>query len=154
MHSPLTHGVQHLLESSLNPPEKKIWSAPCTHRPVGQTASIAKKKQKKNTHSLQPEKITGESVKNTGTTNALINVSWLGEVHGMTNTLPDAAGVGNTAGQSTRAIAEVILIYFPILVFIASTTRKLKRQTEIEIKEQPRRGIWIIIWVVLSSSHN
>lgn len=62
-----------------------------------------------------------------GATYALINVSWLGEVHGMTNTLTDAAGVGNTAGQRTRAIAEVVLVYFPILVLISSTTRKLKK---------------------------
>jgi len=53
----------------------------------------------------------------------------------MTNTLTDAAGVGNAAGQRTRAIAEVVLVYFPILVLISPTARKLERQTKkVDIK--------------------
>lgn len=48
----------------------------------------------------------------------------------MAHLVTDAAGVGNAAGQSTRAVAEVVLVYFPVLVLISATTRKLRRRQE------------------------
>ncbi len=158
MHSPLTHGE---LESSLNPPEKSSKISSLYSQTCGSDCFHWKKKK---AHSLQQEKITGEFKKNSlwcrlfssdyhvqGATHALINVSWLGKVHGMTNTLTDAAGVGNTAGQRTRSIAEVVLVYFPILVLISSTTRKLKKTKWDCDKKKPKMGIVIIICVMLSS---
>lgn len=161
MHSPLTHGEQHLLESSLNPPEKKLrnqlpvltdlWVRLLPLQKEKSTFFSARKDYRR-IHEKQPVmQAFLIRLPCTAATYALINVSWLGEVHGMTNTLTDAAGVGNTAGQRTRSIAEVVLVYFPILVLISSTTRKLKRQSQTVIKKQLKMVILIIIWVIHSS---
>lgn len=59
----------------------------------------------------------------------------------MTNTLTDAAGVRNATGQGTLAIAEVVLVYFPVLVLVSSTTRKLKKTNRKCVKTQNKWGI-------------